>query len=303
MRFLEKAVVPPYEGSMIRGAFGRAFKESCCPFPHNGSGCPLGDKCPYGYVFETSPPEEARDFAKNREVPRPYVFEPPEETKMEYEPGERMRFGFTVVGRAADYMPYFIYAFSKMGDVGVGRLRARYKLERVVAKDPLSKVEEEIYDGAVARNRRLPVRWEDAEAASKDLNGERPRLEFLTPTFVKYRGEVSPEAPPFAALVQALLIRIPMLSAMHCGEVWHEDFRGMVRRAGEVEIVADDTTWASFRRHSSFKGRTETLEGLVGSAAYEGPVEEFLPLLCMGQITHVGKRAVFGLGRYRLSGI
>ena len=79
VRFLEKAVVPPYEGSMIRGAFGRAFKESCCPFPHdNGAGCPLGDKCPYGYVFETSPPEDAREFAKNREVPRPYVFEPPD---------------------------------------------------------------------------------------------------------------------------------------------------------------------------------------------------------------------------------
>jgi hypothetical protein len=58
---------------MIRGAFGRAFKESCCPFPHNGTGCPLGDNCPYAYVFETSPPEEARDFARNKEVPRPYV--------------------------------------------------------------------------------------------------------------------------------------------------------------------------------------------------------------------------------------
>jgi hypothetical protein len=118
IRFLEKAIVPPYEGSMIRGAFGRAFKESCCPFPHeNGSGCPLGDKCPYGYVFETSPPEDAREFAKNREVPPPYVFEPPDGTKMEYAPGEEMRFGFTMVGRAAEYMPYFIYAFSKMGEV------------------------------------------------------------------------------------------------------------------------------------------------------------------------------------------
>lgn len=125
MRFLQKAVVPPYEGSMIRGAFGRAFKESCCPFLHdNGADCPLGDKCPYGgYVFETSTPEEARDFARNKEVPRPYVFEPPEETRMEYEPGERMSFGFTVVGRAAEYMPYFVYAFSKMGDEGSGGRR------------------------------------------------------------------------------------------------------------------------------------------------------------------------------------
>ncbi|MEW6635435.1 MAG: CRISPR system precrRNA processing endoribonuclease RAMP protein Cas6 [Actinomycetota bacterium] len=303
VRFLERAVVPPYEGSMIRGAFGRAFKESCCPFPHEGSGCPLGERCPYGYVFETSPPEGAREFAKNREVPRPYVFEPPEGTKMEYEPGERMRFGFTVVGRAAEYMPYFIYAFSCMGQEGVGRLKARYELERVVAENPLSGAREEVFDGEVARNRRLPVRWEDAAEAAKRLDGERLRVEFMTPTFVKFRGAVSPEAPSFAALVQGLLIRVPMLSAVHCGELWREDFKALVARAGEVETVRDETAWVSFRRYSSFKGRVEALEGVVGRAEYAGPLVEFLPLLVMGQLAHVGKRAVFGLGRYGLSGL
>ena len=155
VRFVERAVVPPYEGSMIRGAFGRAFKESCCPFPHDGEGCPLGETCPYGYVFETSPPEDAREFAKNREVPRPYVFEPPEGTKMEYAAGEKMRFGFTVIGRAAEYRPYFIYAFSKMGEEGIGRLRARYALERVVAENPLSAAREEVFDGEMVKKRRL----------------------------------------------------------------------------------------------------------------------------------------------------
>lgn len=67
--------------------------------------------------------------------------------------------------------------------------------------------------------------------------------------------------------------------------------------------VRDDATWASFRRHSSFKGRTESLEGVVESAVYERPVEEFLPLLCMGGLDHVGKRAVFGLERYWLAGV
>ena len=38
----------------------------------------------------------------------------------------------------------------------------------------------------------------------------------------------------------------------------------------------------------------------MGSAEYAGPVEEFLPLLVMGQLIHAGKRAVFSLGRYRL---
>lgn len=298
VRFLERAIVPPYEGSMIRGAFGRAFKESCCPFPHAGDGCPLGERCPYGYVFETSPPEGAREFAKNREVPRPYVFEPPEDTKMEYAPGERMRFGFTVVGRAMEYMPYFVYAFSKMGDEGVGRLRARYGLERVVAKNPLVGAREEVFDGEVVKNRRLPIVWENAAAGA--LEGERVRLEFLTPTFVKFEGGVSPEAPSFAALVRNLSIRIPMLCAVHCGEVWRGDFGALVERAREVETVRDETTWVSFRRYSSFRRRSEALEGVVGRVEYAGAVGEFLPLLQMGQLTHVGKRAVFGLGRYRL---
>jgi len=301
VRFLERAVVPPYEGSMIRGAFGRVFKESCCPFPHeHGSGCPLGDRCPYAYVFETSPPEDARDFAGNKEVPRPYVFEPPEDTKMEYAPGERMRFGFTVVGRAADYMPYFIYAFSRMGEEGVGRRKARYELERVVARNPLTGTREEIYKGGIVRNRRLPTVWEDAAEAARKLDEERLRIEFLTPAFVKFRGKVSPEAPTFAALTQSLLIRVPMLSAVHCGEVWREDFRALVERAGEVDTVTDETTWVSFRRYSSFKKRTEALEGVVGIVEYAGPLGEFLPLLKIGELTHLGKRAVFGLGRYRL---
>ena len=91
-----------------------------------------------------------------------------------------------------------------------------------------------------------------------------------------------------------------MLSAVHCGEVWQEDFKAMVARADEVKTVRDETTWISYRRYSSFRNKSEPLEGLIGQAEYVGHIEEFLPLLEMGQLTHLGKRAVFGLGRYRL---
>ena len=178
--------------------------------------------------------------------------------------------------------------------------RARYKLERVVARNPLAGTREEVFDGEVVKNRRLPTGWGDAVKAAESLEGERLRVEFLTPTSVKYKGEVSPEAPTFAALVQNLLIRLPWLSAVHCGEVWEEDFRALVERAGEIETASDETTWASFRRYSSFKRRREPLDGIVGRAEYAGPAGEFLPWLVMGQLAHVGKKAVFGLGRYRL---
>lgn len=115
-------------------------------------------------------------------------------------------------------------------------------MERVVAENPLTEVREEVFDGEVVKNRRLPISWEEAEGVVRGLDGERLRLEFLTPAFVKFRGRVSPEAPSFQALVQALSLRIPMLSAVHCGEVWREDFKAMVERAGEVETIADETT-------------------------------------------------------------
>jgi hypothetical protein len=55
-----------------------------------------------------------RAFTRNQEVPSPLCFEPPDGAKLEYAPGERMRFGFIVVDQAAEYMPYFIHAFSKL---------------------------------------------------------------------------------------------------------------------------------------------------------------------------------------------
>jgi hypothetical protein len=50
-----------------------------------------------------------RAFTRNQEVPSPLCFEPPDGAKVEYAPGERMRFGFIVVDQAAEHMPYFIY--------------------------------------------------------------------------------------------------------------------------------------------------------------------------------------------------
>jgi len=38
----------------------------------------------------------------------------------------------------------------------------------------------------------------------------------------------------------------------------------------------------------------------VGRAVYEGPLGDFLPLLLLGELIHVGKGTVFGQGRFEL---
>ncbi len=87
----------------------------------------------------------------------------------------------------------------------------------------------------------------------------------------------------------------------HCREIWREDFGALVEKDVEVETLRDETTWVSFRRYSSFKKKFEPLEGVVSGVEYARPTEEFLLLICMGQLTHLGKRAVFGLGRYQVT--
>ena len=76
-----------------------------------------------------------------------------------------------------------------------------------MAKNPLLGEREEIFDDEVVKNRRPPAVWENAVNVARGLDGEHLRLEFLTPRFVKFKGRVSAEEPPFAALVQALPIR------------------------------------------------------------------------------------------------
>ncbi|OPX88851.1 MAG: hypothetical protein A4E52_01161 [Pelotomaculum sp. PtaB.Bin013] len=40
------------------------------------------------------------------------------------------------------------------------------------------------------------------------------------------------------------------------------------------------------------------LGGVVGRVEYEGDLGEFMPLLRLGELVHVGKGAVFGMGKF-----
>ncbi|MFZ5652218.1 MAG: CRISPR system precrRNA processing endoribonuclease RAMP protein Cas6 [Bacillota bacterium] len=42
------------------------------------------------------------------------------------------------------------------------------------------------------------------------------------------------------------------------------------------------------------------LGGLVGRVTYHGPLSAFMPIIMLGELTHVGKGAVFGMGKYKI---
>ena len=126
-RFRLRAVtalrLPPYKGSTLRGGFGIAFKEAVCVVDHGDcERCILRTKCAYPYVFETPVPNGSRRMASLEHAPHPFVIEPPLDRRTDYAEGDAFDFDVVLVGRAIDYLPYFIFAFEQLGQRrGIGK--------------------------------------------------------------------------------------------------------------------------------------------------------------------------------------
>lgn len=77
------------KGNTLRGAFGTAFRQLVwvleCRIAHS---CPLAEICPYKLIFEPSPPQDSSRLSKNQDIPCPFIFRPPLDSKTNYEAGE-----------------------------------------------------------------------------------------------------------------------------------------------------------------------------------------------------------------------
>src|SRR5215470_17704004 len=130
---LQPLAVPAVnKANMLRGGFGHAFRRLCCvPQCRDTKNCPLANSCPYKAVFEPSPPPGAERLSKNQDIPRPFVFRAPETHQTRFEKDERFEFGLVLIGRALDFLPYFVLSFRELAREGLGLNRAKCALERV----------------------------------------------------------------------------------------------------------------------------------------------------------------------------
>lgn len=295
MAAVDRLRLPPYKGSTFRGAFGHAFKKLVCVKRDlDCSTCLISDRCAYHYVFET-PFGGGGDPRGYAFAPHPFVIQPPEETRSVYEPDAPLHIGLVLVGRALEYLPYFIYAFEEMGRRGLGAGRGRAALKRIIA---LSSGEDlciyQVETGRLSSD--YPVCAGPPEGGEV---GARLRLRLLTPTRLKAVGRYVRRLD-FSLLVRALLRRSSDLARFHCGAELALDYPLLIERAAGVSEVAAHVRWHDWERYSQRQGRKITLGGLSGEVEFAGDWAPFLPLLRLGADVHVGKGTVFGLGRYEI---
>lgn len=300
---LEPMELPAYKGALLRGGFGATFKQMVCPEgdPQSCTPCRRRNDCPYGYVFETSPPEGSQVLRNLSDVPTPFVIEPPLDQRTHYRPGDELEFQLVLVGQGINYLPYFFVVFEELGRAGLGRDRSRYRVELVEMVDPLAGATATLYtaSGGLLVVGDTSLTYAHLAERAARLPPQRITLRFQTPTRIKHQDRFV-SRPDFHVLVRALLRRVSSLLYFHCGELWQPDFGQLIASAAGVEMASAEVEWADWERYSTRQRQHMNLGGFVGEVTYAGDLGPFRPLLAIGELVHVGKGAVFGLGRYRL---
>ena len=304
-RARDSLLLPAYKGSTFRGPFGHHFRRLVCTRDeHEKCGlCPLHEVCPYALVFEPSPPQDARMMQRFSDIPRPFVFEPDRDEKRDYAMGEIFSFHFLVFGRTIQFFPYFVLTFRDFGEDGIGKGRGKVVLQSVDFTEP---------DGEtnVYREGDNLVRTGWTAQSGQDLlnqplgTGGNLTLQFQTMTRLTHAGHFA-EIPTFPILIRNLARRISALLAFYHDTPLELDYAALFARAESIQLLQNETSWQEWGRYSRRQQEPMQMGGLVGTATYQTSDKEgfapFLPFLCLGEIAHVGKGAVFGLGKYEIS--
>jgi len=303
----DKLYLPVYKGSTLRGGFGHSLRRVICVTKGKEcKDCLLKQKCIYSAIFETPPPKNTTKLTKYPYAPHPFVIEPPLEEKQEYKEDNELSFNLVLIGKAIDYLPYFIFAFDKLGELGLGRGKGKYWLREVRSIRSNSNSAHPIYSGEdkIIKDSYSLMSGEDIlEECKKYYHKRKITLHFITPTRLKYQEHFIKDLE-FHILIRNLLRRTSLLSYFHCDRELQTDFKGLIEKAKRVKRTSNNLSWYDWQRYSTRQNTKMLLGGFIGKVTFtfDGiEPEQFLPLILLGKYIHIGKGTGFGLGKYEIS--
>lgn len=291
------ARLPGYLGSTLRGALGHALKRTVCT--RNMApcqGCHLLPECVYPALFESPHAGGEQAIRRLRDIPHPYVIEPPPWRREPWRPGERLEFGLVLLGDCIARLPYWVFAVRALGEGGLGKEAHPFWLAEVRGLGG-----EGVYSGATGRLERHPRTARALPAVETAQSDGVCRIRFLTPTRVTVNNRLDRELAP-VNLVAALARRAELMLHFHA-RVPLADLRLRALRdaAAGIRVVDSRLAFTDWQRYSNRQKQAIKMGGMTGRVVWRNVPPEIHALLRAGEYLHVGKGAVMGMGRYTIA--
>lgn len=309
IRFESEADLSRWPGDVLRSGFGARLRELVCAArpgpspPGDCSDCQLAGVCVYDFFYNSRPPGDARVLRRQRDIPRPFVFDPPLPGR--YSAGSTASFGFTLIGRGIDHMPYFLVALRNLGESGMSRgYRRGYGRFTMESVDSIGYGKRDsIFSGTRVFNRTIRLSYREMLRGSTDHSGD-ITIRFLTPVQIKENDQFT-AIPSFRGLISRLLFRANALAEFH-GSGMLYDNESVLSLLGECRsVTVKGARIQDMRAKRYFHRQRIKMHALPpffrGEITYTGEFSrDIMALLELGRLIHVGKMATFGNGMYEV---
>jgi len=323
LRIIEKIILPEYKGSTFRGVLGWQLRKILCCNPESSdcTACLLSLKCLYNYLFSPPLPPDTQFYTIPPVIPEPIVLEPPLTPQRTFSAGDTMEVGLALIGKGIEYLPYLIYVFTEIGKSGIGTglysMGGKRRGGRFELADVCDMEGHKIYSSEenVLRDGYRIYGWEGAQSEFSHCPPRNLTLEFLTPTRIKKdkdTNDLLSQLSDFGQIITSLYWRLLLLSYFHCNP-WAldddrflcltdeaTDMRRKLIKTNNVQLVDNHTNWKHYSRWSNRHHKKMPFGGFTDRAAFSGNLTSYLPLLALGQYTHLGKQTLFGMGKYEI---
>lgn len=322
LQALDPLYLHAHNGSALRGMLYRAVAELT-----TGSHRPFDLPRTLDPVIQRLLATLDEDNPRGKDVPRPYVIEPPPHLPAQdghaVAPGEVITFGITLFGDAIQAFPVLVMAMKHAEARGLGRPflpgtrgegRGRFRVVRAFAWNPLTRTSQEFLTPGdrTVMTPQVCIHDDDVmhqAARDAEARADRLRVHFRTPMTLRARGEML-RSPQFNVLIHRLIERLTQLSTIYAGAplpCLPTDFAArsaLLRQADAITCIADRTRWIEVRGYSDRTRTSTNLSGFVGTADFIAPSPEafalFYAILRWGELAHAGCNVVKGNGLFRI---
>jgi len=283
--------LPEYVGGIVRGAFGAAlFALSCPSHQQRCPPCVNPTECAYAKLFSmTSSSSQPIGCEDGESQAHPLVL-----NAQVSKDDRTLTIRLNLFGEeACQLQGIAVAAAIDCATHGLGRLRVRGELANI-----------EVLDATGAHWQWVPGQQQQARVLQlPPRSSPTLRIKLHTPLrLFSQRRAVLPDMVTANLFLRALMRRASLLTGLYGYPGLMPAFHPWVRRAAALRVVRRQLQWRTETRYSARQDQNVSISGLLGEFTITGEGSaSFWPLLKLGEITHVGKGTIHGLGEFELA--